>query len=117
MLGWTTIYCWCASQTTASIVKRGGHEQKSRGKSRAGQTGAALLFVGAQTGFLDRPRVLGNMALDSWMPHRFSQLSDRLVTKNGVFLMGLAAIAALLYTRRNITTPVVIYSINVFLTF
>ena len=78
---------------------------------------AALLFVGAQTGFLDGPRVLGNMALDSWMPHRFSQLSDRLVTKNGVFLMGLAAIAALLYTRGNITMLVVMYSINVFLTF
>jgi amino acid transporter len=78
---------------------------------------AALLFVAAQTGFLDGPRVLGNMAIDSWVPHRFSQLSDRLVTKNGVFLMGLAAIAALLYTRGNITMLVVMYSINVFLTF
>ena len=78
---------------------------------------AALLFVGAQTGFLDGPRVLGNMALDSWMPHRFSQLSDRLVTQNGVFLMGLAAIAALLYTGGDITMLVVMYSINVFITF
>ena len=60
---------------------------------------AALLFVAAQAGFLDGPRVLANMALDSWVPHRFSQLSDRLVTKNGVFLMGVAAVAALLYTR------------------
>jgi len=57
------------------------------------------------------------MALDSWVPHRFSQLSDRLVTKNGVFLMGIAAIAALLYTRGDITMLVVMYSINVFLTF
>jgi amino acid transporter len=78
---------------------------------------AALLFVAAQTGFLDGPRVLGNMAIDSWVPHRFSQLSDRLVTQNGVFLMGLAAIAALLYTRGNITMLVVMYSINVFVTF
>jgi len=78
---------------------------------------AALLFVAAQTGFLDGPRVLGNMAVDSWVPHRFAQLSDRLVTQNGVFLMGLAAIAALLYTRGNITMLVVMYSINVFLTF
>jgi amino acid transporter len=78
---------------------------------------SALLFVAAQTGFLDGPRVLGNMALDSWMPHRFTQLSDRLVTKNGVFLMGLAAIAALLYTRGDITMLVVMYSINVFITF
>ena len=78
---------------------------------------AALLFVAAQTGFLDGPRVLGNMAVDSWMPHRFAQLSDRLVTQNGVLVMGLAAVAALLYTRGNITTLVVMYSINVFLTF
>lgn len=78
---------------------------------------AALLFVAAQAGFLDGPRVLGNMAVDSWVPRRFSQLSDRLVTQNGVVLMGLAAIAALLYTRGNITMLVVMYSINVFLTF
>ncbi len=78
---------------------------------------AALLFVAAQAGFLDGPRVLSNMALDSWMPHRFSQLSDRLVTKNGIYLMGFAAAAALLYTRGNILTLVVMYSINVFITF
>jgi len=78
---------------------------------------ACLLFVAAQTGFLDGPRVLANMALDSWMPHRFSQLSSRLVTNNGVYLMGTAAIATLLYTHGNITMLVVMYSINVFLTF
>jgi len=78
---------------------------------------SVLLFVAAQTGFLDGPRVLSNMALDSWVPHRFSQLSDRLVTKNGIFLMGLAAMAALLYTRGDITMLVVMYSINVFITF
>ena len=78
---------------------------------------AALLFVAAQAGFLDGPRVLSNMAIDSWMPHRFSQLSDRLVTKNGVYMMGLAAAAALLYTRGDIGTLVVMYSINVFITF
>jgi amino acid transporter len=78
---------------------------------------AALLVVAAQAGFLDGPRVLSNMALDSWVPHSFSRLSDRLVTQNGVFLMGAAAMATLLYTRGNITTLVVMYSINVFLTF
>ena len=76
-----------------------------------------LLVVAAQAGFLDGPRVLANMAVDSWMPHRFSQLSDRLVTKNGIYLMGLAAIAALIYTRGDITMLVVMYSINVFITF
>ncbi len=78
---------------------------------------AALLFVAAQTGFLDGPRVLANMAVDSWMPHRFSHLSDRLVTNNGIYVMGMAGIATLMYTRGNITMLVVMYSINVFLTF
>jgi hypothetical protein len=78
---------------------------------------AALLLVAAQAGFLDGPRVLSNMALDSWVPHSFSQLSDRLVTQNGVFLMGVSAMATLIYTKGNITTLVVMYSINVFLTF
>ncbi len=80
-------------------------------------TEAALLFVAAQAGFLDGPRILANMAVDSWMPHRFSELSNRLVTKNGVFLMGIAAAATLFYTRGDISTLVVMYSINVFLTF
>ncbi len=78
---------------------------------------AVLLFVAAQTGFLDGPRVLANMSVDSWMPHRFAQLSERLVAKDGILLMGAAAIAVLLYTRGDITMLVVMYSINVFLTF
>lgn len=78
---------------------------------------AALLIVAAQAGFLDGPRVLANMAVDSWVPHSFSRLSDRLVTQNGIYLMGAAAMATLIYTKGNITTLVVMYSINVFLTF
>ena len=80
-------------------------------------TEAALLFVAAQTGFLDGPRILSNMAIDSWMPHRFSQLSDRLVTQDGILLMGLAGLAALIYTHGDVSIIVVMYSINVFITF
>jgi hypothetical protein len=76
-----------------------------------------LLFVAAQTGFLDGPRILANMATDSWMPHRFAQLSDRLVTNNGIWLMGLAAFAAILYSRGAVHLLVVMYAINVFVTF
>ena len=77
----------------------------------------ALLFVAAQTGFLDGPRILANMAVDSWMPRRFAQLSDRLVTKNGIFLMGAGAVAVLLYSRGKSDLLILMYSINVFLTF
>ncbi len=78
---------------------------------------AALLFVAAQTGFVDGPRVMSNMAIDSWLPHRFASLSDRLTTKDGVILMGCAATALLLLTRGRVDTLVIMYSINVFATF
>ncbi len=78
---------------------------------------AGLLFVAAQAGFIDGPRVMSNMALDSWLPHGFAQLSDRLTTQNGVLLIGAAALATLFYTRGDITALVTMYSINVFLTF
>ena len=78
---------------------------------------AALLFVAAQAGFIDGPRVMANMAADSWLPHRFAQLSDRLVMQDGVLLMGGASLATLFYTRGDITALVTMYSINVFVTF
>jgi amino acid transporter len=77
----------------------------------------ALLFVAAQTGFLDGPRVMSNLALDSWMPHQFAALSERLTMRNGVYLMGGAALATLFYTHGNVDILAVMYSINVFLTF
>lgn len=78
---------------------------------------AALLFIAAQTGFLGGPRVLANMAVDRWMPTRFASLSDRLVTQNGVLLMGVAALAVVFFTRAAVSILVVLYSINVFITF
>jgi amino acid transporter len=78
---------------------------------------AALLFIAAQTGFIGGPRVLANMAVDRWMPTRFANLSDRLVTQNGVLLMGAAALAVILGTRASMDMLIVLYSINVFITF
>jgi amino acid transporter len=76
-----------------------------------------LLVVAAQAGFIDGPRVMANMAVDSYLPHRFAALSEQLSMQNGVLLMGLAALAMLFYTRGNIETLIFMYSINVFLTF
>jgi amino acid transporter len=77
----------------------------------------ALLVVAAQTGFIDGPRVMSNMAIDSWLPRRFASLSERLTMQNGVILMGAAAFILLLYTGGSITALVIMYSINVFATF
>ena len=78
---------------------------------------AAILFVAAQTGFIGGPRVLANMAMDRWMPTKFANLSDRLVTQNGVILMGGAAFLLILLTKGSVHFLVVLYSINVFITF
>jgi amino acid transporter len=78
---------------------------------------AALLFIAAQTGFIGGPRVLANMAVDRWMPTRFANLSDRLVTQNGVLLMGAAALVVVLVTQASMDMLIVLYSINVFITF
>ncbi len=78
---------------------------------------AGLLFVAANTGFLGGPAVLSNMAGDSWVPHKFRYLSTRLVTQNGILVMGIAALAILFWTEGKVTLLVVLYSISVFLTF
>lgn len=78
---------------------------------------AAILLVAAQTGFLGGPRVLANMALDRWFPTRFATLSDRLVTQNGVLLMGGAALGLLVVSGGSVSYLLVLYSITVFVTF
>lgn len=78
---------------------------------------AVLLFIAAQAGFLDGPRVLANMALDRWFPARFASLSDRFVAHNGIMLMGGAAFILIMVSRGSVAWLVVLYSINVFITF
>jgi hypothetical protein len=77
----------------------------------------ALLFVAAQTGFIDGPRVMATMATDRWLPRRFANLSARLVTQDGVLAIGSVAAAVLFVTRADVDKLVVLYAINVFLTF
>jgi amino acid transporter len=77
----------------------------------------ALLMVAAQSGFVGGPSVMANMAVDSWLPRRFTALSERLTMQNGVILMGGAAMLVLLYTGGSVYALVIMYSINVFLTF
>ncbi len=77
----------------------------------------AILFVAAQTGYVSGPRVLANMALDQWFPRRFANLSERLVTQDGIILMAGVAAAMLVYTKTDTRILVVMYSINVFITF
>ncbi len=78
---------------------------------------AALLMIAAQTGFLDGPRVMSSMAADNWFPRKFAVLSDRLVTQNGIIFMGATALVFLVATKASVGILVILYSINVFITF
>ena len=78
---------------------------------------AMLLFVAGQTGFTGGPMVIASMALDRWLPTRFAVLSDRLVAKNGILFMGVSALLLMVFTHGSIQTLIVLYSINVFITF
>jgi amino acid transporter len=78
---------------------------------------AGLLIVAANAGFLAGPNVIANMASDEWMPKSFSSLSSRLVVKNGILFMAISAIITLIITNGTVHILVVLYSINVFITF
>ncbi|MGH6943614.1 MAG: APC family permease, partial [Geminicoccaceae bacterium] len=78
---------------------------------------AALLFIAANTGFLGGPAVLANMARDRWVPHQMSLLSTRLVTHNGILAIGATSLLVLAITEADVGLLVVLYSINVFITF
>jgi amino acid transporter len=76
-----------------------------------------LLVVGANTGFLGGPAVLANMSLDNWVPSSFSALSTRLVKQNGILFFGVFAAIVLVMTQGNVSDMVILYSVNVFITF
>ena len=78
---------------------------------------AFLLVTASQAGFMGGPRTLANLAIDSWVPRRFGALSERLTTGNGVVLMGMASLAALILTQGKVEDIVTIYAITVFLAF
>jgi amino acid transporter len=78
---------------------------------------AAILFAAAQAGFMGGPRVLANMSLDHWFPTKFSMLSDRLVSQNGILLMAAAAIIMVALSGGSVEFLSVLYVITVFITF
>jgi len=78
---------------------------------------AGLLLVAANAGFLAGPNILANMAVDGWVPNQFRYLSSRLVVQNGTILFGVMAIVMIALTAGNVSVLVVLYSINVFITF
>lgn len=80
-------------------------------------TEGLLLFIAANTGIITAPIVMANMAVDHWLPKRFAYLSDTFVARAGILLVGFSAIAILAASGGHVSTLVILYSINVFITF
>jgi amino acid transporter len=78
---------------------------------------ATLLVVAAQAGFIGGPKCLANMAHDSWVPHWFGSLSERLASQNGIMLIGVSSLVALWANHGAVSALIIMYSINVFVTF
>jgi amino acid transporter len=78
---------------------------------------AALLVVAAQTGFVDGPRVLGALAVDRYMPKRFTRLNGRLAPAPGIMLVATIALVATLVTGGSQGALLVVFVISVFITF
>ena len=100
---------------------------------------ATLLLVAAQAGFIGGPKCLATMAHDSWVPHWLGSLSERLSSHYGIMFIGLSSLLALwgtYLTSSPLPAPVagapaasghggaslvsvliIMYSINVFVTF
>jgi len=76
-----------------------------------------LLFIAAQSGFIGGPQVMSSMSLDYWLPRRFAHLSERLTISNGIIFMGLSSIVMIMIAKGQVAYLVVLYSINVFITF
>jgi amino acid transporter len=78
---------------------------------------AAILVAAAQAGFMGGPRVLANMSLDHWYPSKFTLLSDRLVSQNGILLMAGFAVIMVALSGGSVEFLSVLYVITVFITF
>ena len=48
---------------------------------------------------------MANMAVDSWFPKKFAALSERLTMRNGVLVMGIAALILMISTNGDIFAP------------
>lgn len=78
--------------------------------------GGRIAVCRRQYGFLGGPTVLANMAVDSWIPRQFRNLRAAGHPKRH-FLMGAGALGILTWTHGDVSVLVVLYSINVFITF
>ena len=78
---------------------------------------AAILFVGANTGFNGFPALASFVAEDRFLPRPLTKRGHRLVFSNGIITLTLLAVALLLVTRAKVSALVPFFAIGVFTAF
>lgn len=78
---------------------------------------AAILIIAANTSFAGFPRLASILARDRFVPRQFANLGDRLVFSNGIVILGLTALALILYFGGDVHLLIPLYAVGVFLSF
>jgi amino acid transporter len=78
---------------------------------------AAILVLAANTSFADFPRLSSILARDRYLPKQLSNLGDKLVFNNGIFILGLFAALLVVVKKGSVDALIPLYAIGVFLAF
>lgn len=78
---------------------------------------ALILFLAANTGFADFPRLSMFMARDGYLPRQLTSLGDRLVYQNGILTLAVLSVGLLALKNANTHGLIPLYAIGVFLSF
>ena len=78
---------------------------------------AAILVLAANTSYADFPRLSSILARDRFLPKQFSNLGDKLVFNNGIFVLGLFAALLIVAKKGSVDALIPLYAIGVFLAF
>ena len=77
----------------------------------------AILILAANTSYQGFPRLAAIMARDGFFPRQFSNLGDRLVFSNGIFVLAAIATALILIFSANVNSLIHLYVLGVFTAF
>lgn len=78
---------------------------------------ALILFLAANTGFADFPRLSQFIAKDGYLPRQLMSVGDRLVYQNGIITLAVLSIILIIGYQANTHTLIPLYAAGVFLSF
>lgn len=78
---------------------------------------ALILFLAANTGFADFPRLSQFIAKDGFLPRQLMSVGDRLVYQNGIITLSVLSIALIIVFNADTHSLIPLYAAGVFLSF